>query len=448
MQWAPMVSSRCHNSLTRGAIFAQAWPIMLAQATIPLVGVVDTAVIGRTGDATALAAVALGVAIVNFLVWAFGFLRMGITGLVAQARGGSKDGEVNALLARGVLLGGLLGLGLFALQWLIVPGALALMASGETLDREAAGFIHARLWGAPALLAVYSINGWLLGMRRTRSALVLQLVMNSVNMAANIALVWGADMGVRGIGYGTALAEWTALATGLWLTRDVWRRPPHRDTILDRAALARLFAVNRDLMIRTIALLTLFTWFTNAGARLGAEELAAQQVLMQFVSITAFVLDGFCFTAEERVGSAIGAHSRADFLRAVRLVGEWCLLAALAFTGLILLVGDPLVAMLTTNEGVRAAARPLLWFVAFVPLIGLASWLLDGVFIGATEGRALRNAAIFATAAYITTDLALRPLGATGVWLALLAGYAWRALALGFYWPRLLARLAPGRDGA
>lgn len=448
MQWAPMASSRRHNSLTRGAIFAQAWPIMLAQATIPLVGVVDTAVIGRTGDATALAAVALGVAIVNFLVWAFGFLRMGITGLVAQARGGNNEGEVNALLARGALLGSLLGLGLFALQWLIVPGALALMASGETLDREAAGFIHARLWGAPALLAVYSINGWLLGMRRTRSALVLQLVMNSVNMAANIALVWGADMGVRGIGYGTALAEWTALAAGLWLTRDVWRSPPHRDTILDRTALGRLFAVNRDLMIRTIALLTLFTWFTNAGARLGAEELAAQQVLMQFVSITAFVLDGFCFTAEERVGSAIGAHSRTDFLHAVRLVGEWCLLAALVFTMLILLAGEPLVAVLTTHEGVRAAASPLLWFVALVPLVGLTSWLLDGVFIGATEGRALRNAAIFATAAYIATDLLLRPLGATGVWLALLAGYGWRALALGLYWPRLLARLAPGRDGA
>lgn len=434
--------------LTRRAIFAQAWPIMLAQATIPLVGLVDTAVIGRTGDATALAAVALGVAIVNFLVWAFGFLRMGITGLVAQARGGGNDGEVNALLARGVLLGGSLGLGLFALQWLIVPGALALMASGEALDREAAAFIHARLWGAPALLAFYSINGWLLGMRQTRAALALQLVMNGVNMAANIALVWGFDMGVRGIGYGTAIAEWTALAVGLWLTRSVWSNPPHRDTILDRTALGRLFAVNRDLMIRTIALLSLFTWFTNAGARLGEDALAAQQVLMQFVSITAFVLDGFCFTAEERVGSAIGAQSRADFLRTVRLVAEWCLWAALAFTVLILLAGQPLIALLTTSEAVREAAAPLLWLVALVPLVGLSSWLLDGVFIGATEGRALRNAAIFATAAYIATDLLLRPLGATGIWLALLAGYAFRALALGFHWPRLLARLAPERDGA
>ncbi|MCB5424185.1 MATE family efflux transporter [Altererythrobacter sp. CC-YST694] len=436
------------SSITRRAIFAQAWPIMLAQATIPLVGVVDTAVIGRTGDATALAAVALGVAIVNFLVWAFGFLRMGITGLVAQARGSGKAVEANALLARGVLLGGMLGIGLFALQWLIVPAALALMASGGALDREAAGFIHARLWGAPALLAFYSINGWLLGMRRTRHALALQLVMNGVNMVSNIALVWGLGMGVRGIGFGTAIAEWTALATGLWLTRDVWRNLPHRAAILSRPALARLLAVNRDLMIRTIALLTLFTWFTNAGARLGEAELAAQHVLMQFVSITAFVLDGFCFTAEERVGSAIGAQSRADFLRAVRLVAEWCLWAALAFTALILLAGEPLVAMLTTSEAVRAAAAPLLWFVALVPLVGLASWLLDGVFIGATEGRALRNAALFATAAYIATDLALRPLGANGVWLALLAGYAFRALALGFHWPRLLARLAPGRDGA
>lgn len=427
--------------LSRRAILAQAWPIMLGQATMPLVGIVDTAVIGRTGDATALAAVALGTTIVNFLFWAFGFLRMGMTGLTAQANGAGEGAEVAALLRRGLVLGGTLGTALFALQIVIVPAVLSLMAGGGALDGATRAYVTARLFGAPAALAFYAANGWLLGLGRTRAALGIQLVLNLANIALTTLFVWQLDWGVRGVGLATATADWIAVVAALVVTRRGWHGAAAR--LFDRAALTRLFAVNRDLMLRTLALLALFAWFTNAGARLGTETLAAQQVLMQFVAVSAFVLDGFCFTAEARVGTAIGARDRAGMLRAVRLVGEFCLVTAIAFVLAIALGGNALVALLTTSPGVRTLASGLLPLVAIVPLIGTPAWLLDGVFIGATAGRALRNAALLSTAAYILTDLALRPLGATGVWIALLLGYAWRALALGLYWPGLLRRLAP-----
>ncbi|WP_315760878.1 MATE family efflux transporter [Sphingomonas sp. Y38-1Y] len=428
-------------TLTRRAILAQAWPIMVGQATIPLVGIVDTAVIGRTGDATALAAVALGTTIVNFLFWAFGFLRMGMTGLTAQASGAGDEAEVAALLRRGLLLGGALGALLFALQIVIVPAALSLMAGGDALDAATRAYVTARLFGAPAALAFYAANGWLLGLGRTRAALGVQLVLNLANIALTTLFVWELGWGVRGVGLATACADWIAVAAAIVATRSGWRGGAAR--LFDRAALARLFAVNRDLMIRTLALLALFAWFTNAGARLGAETLAAQQVLMQFVAVSAFVLDGFCFTAEARVGSAIGKRDRPAILRAVRLVGEFCLATAVAFALAIAFGGEAFVALLTTSAEVRAIAAGLLPIVAIIPLAGTPAWLLDGVFIGATQGRALRDAALLSTAAYVATDLALRPLGAAGIWLALLTGYGWRALALGLYWPGLLRRLAP-----
>lgn len=428
-------------SLTRRAVFAQAWPIMLGQATVPLVGIVDTAVIGRTGDAAALAGVALGGTVISFLFWSFGFLRMGMTGLTAQADGRGDTGEVAALLARGLAIGAALGGGLLLLRWALVPAAFALFAGGAAVEGAARAYVGARLLGAPAALAVFAINGWLLGLGRTRAALALQLWMNLVNIAACATMVWHLGWGPRGVGLGTAVAEWSALAAGVGMVWPAFRGVD-RARLFDRAALGRLFAVNADIMVRTVALLTLFAWFTNAGARLGAEALAANQVLMQGVALVAFVLDGFAFTAEARVGHAVGAGSRAAMLRAVRLTGEFSFAAAVAFAVLIAVAGTAAIPAMTTNPAVQGAAVALLPFVVALPLIGMPAWLLDGIFIGATEGRALRNAAVVATALYIATDLALRPHGAGGVWAALLLSYVYRAGALGAYLPALLRRTA------
>jgi len=431
--------------LTRRAIFAQAWPIMLGQATIPLVGLVDTAVIGRTGDTVALAGVALGATVINFFFWSFGFLRMGVTGLTAQAHGAGDGGEVGALLARGVVMGLGFGVALLVLQVVLIPAAFAILAGGAEIDRAARAFVSARFLGAPALLGVYAINGWLLGLGRTREALAIQIVANLANIVLDVLFVWHFHWGVRGVGLGTAAADWIAFACGIAIVArklgPAGRAGLRRAGLFGATAMRRLLAVNADIMIRTIALLVMFTWFANAGARLGATQLAANQVLMQFVSISAFVLDGFCFTAESRIGQAIGAGSRARFWRAMRLTGEFCLAAAAVFACVVAVGGGAMVDALVASADVRHAAYALVPLVALVPLIGVPAWLLDGVFIGATEGRALRNAAIVSTAAYIATDLLLRPYGATGLWLALIAGYAYRAVALGAFLPGLAARI-------
>ncbi|AKH41198.1 MATE family multidrug resistance protein [Altererythrobacter atlanticus] len=435
--------------LTRASIFAQAWPIMLGQASVPLVGIVDAAVVGRTGDAAALAGVALGATIISMVFWSFGFLRMGMTGLTAQAEGSGDEREVAALLLRSLAIGAAIGFVLVLLQWPIGELAFALLAGGEEVSREAGGYVGARFFGAPAALCVFAINGWLLGLGRTRAALLLQVVMNIANIALDIGFVWGLGMGARGVGLGTAGAEWIALATGLVVATQIAGRSPFaifRDLgasmVFDRAALARLFAVNRDLMIRTIALLFLFAWFANAGARLGAVTLAANHVLLQFVSVAAFVLDAFAFTAESRIGKAIGANSPQQFRRAIRLAGEFSLLGGVLLSLVFWLGGSAAIHAITTDPETRAIARDFLFFAALIPVLGMPSWLLDGIFIGATAGRALRNAAVISTLSYLALDFALRPHGNWGVWIAFTASYILRAAALGAHLPSLMHRIS------
>lgn len=429
------------SGFDRRDIFAQAWPIILGQALVPLVGVVDTAVIGRTGDTAMLAGVALGVTTVSLIFWTFGFLRMGVTGLSAQALGAGDAAELRVLLVRALLLGILLGAALLLLSPLIVPTALELMHVPAAAARAAHDFTAARLFGAPAALGFYVLNGWLLGLGRTRLALACQVAFNGVNIVLDVLFVAGLGLGPWGAGIGTSIAEWIALGSGLWAARQVlgsswWRIG--RPTIFAPGAFRRLLSVNADIMIRTVALLLLFTWFTRSGARLGAVPLAANHVLMQFVSVSAFVLDGFAFVAEARVGAAIGAGSRANLLRAARLTGEFSLAGGVLFAAGIAAGGPWLIALITRDPAVQAQATAMLPFCALVPLIGMPSWWLDGIFIGATRGRALRNAALLALALYLATDALLRRHGVAGVWIALLASYLYRAAALGVRFPRLL----------
>jgi MATE family multidrug resistance protein len=437
-------------ALNRGAVFAQAWPIMLGQASIPLVGVVDAIVIGRTGSAAALAGVALGATIINLIFWTFGFLRMGMTGLTAQADGAGRRDEIEALLVRGLVIGISIGLVLLVSMWPLRELAFAIFAGGELVTGQARAFVTARFFGAPASLAVFAINGWLFGLGHTRAALGLQLVMNLANIVFDVTLVFGLGMGAAGVGFGTSSAEWVALATGVVVVTRIAGASPlvlarraGRSMLFARDAMARLFAINRDLMIRTVALLVLFAWFANAGARLGAVNLAANHVLMQFVSVAAFVLDAFAFTAESRIGQAVGAGSRPQFLRAARLTLEFSLASGCALAIAFWTFGSFAVRFITTDGAIRATAASFLPFAALVPLIGMPSWMLDGIFIGATRGRALRNAAVLATLMYLGTDLALRPRGNLGVWLALWSSYLYRAACLGAYLPGLLRSLGP-----
>lgn len=439
--------------MTRGAILAQAGPIILSQASIPLVGIVDAAVIGRTGDETALAAVSIGAAVANFVFWTFGFLRMGMTGLTSQARGANDLSETRLLLARSVLIGGGIGALLMLSSTFVISLALRIMDGSSPAEALAGDYLNGRFWGAPAALAVYAVNGWLLGLGRTGAALALQIIMNVANATFDIVLVTRYGMGPEGVGFGTAAAEWTALIVSIPICLAVagrlggdWSVLRNISLLLARKSLVRMFAVNADIMVRTIALLILFTWFTNSGARQGDVMLAANHILSQIMAISAFVLDAFAFTAEERVGASVGARNRARFWRSVRLTSEFAVGGGLLLALTALLCGGMFIDLVTTQEEVRQAARTFLPLTALIAFIGAPSWMLDGIFIGATRSAAMRNAAIISTTLYILLDLSLRGYGNWGVWIAIVTSYVLRAGSLGAFMPGLVKTLNKNSD--
>lgn len=431
--------------LTRGKVLSLAWPVVLAQAATAVTGVVDTAVIGNTGSQIDLAAVAIAAVTFSFLYWGFGFLRMATTGLTAQALGRGARDESRAVLVRGLVIG--LGLGVAVM--LAFPGvrALALWLFQAEAEVEAAAvtYLNARIWGAPAALMGYAASGWLLGTGRTRSLLGLQVVLNGSNAVLDATFVTVFDWGPAGIGAGTAMAEWIALVVGLWLVRDGLRLP---EGLWDRGRWLAMATVNRDVMVRTLALLAAFAWFVNAGTRVGSAAVAGNQVLLQFISVSAFVLDAFAFVAEKEVGEAVGARDRAAFWRAVRLTTELAVGFGLLFSLLWAVAGGPIIGAMVADPEARGMALAFLPFCAVVPLLGVAAWQLDGIFLGATGGRALRTAALIATGLYIALDQALTGLGNTGVWIAFLGQYLFRAGALGVWLPGLARSLDAPSQGS
>ena len=425
-----------HADLTRMKVLKLAVPVMLAQAATAATGVVDTAVIGLTGDKAELAAVALAAVAFSFIYWGFGFLRMSTTGLVAQAYGAGQDGKARATLQRGLLISAAIGLGLLALSPILRQVVFIPFQGEADVEALARAYFDARIWGAPALLMGYVISGWLIGTGRTGALLAFQIVMNGVNAVLDVWFVAGLNLGPAGIGAGTAIAEWVALGFGLILLGGALK--PERG-LMDRAALLALFNANRDIMIRTLALVFCFAWFVRSGSLMGTAQLAGNEVLLQFITVAAFVLDGFAFVAEKEVGEAYGARDRARLVRAMRLTSEF----ALCFGALIalsyLIGGGWIIERFIKDEEARAAALAYLPFCAVVPFIGVPAWQLDGFFLGATRGRAIRIAGLVSAFAYVGADLVLRPAyGNGGVWSAFLAMYLFRAASLAWFMPAFL----------
>ncbi len=427
--------------LSRSRVLALAWPIMLAQMATATTGLVDTAVMGHYGTPAGLAGVGLAAVVFNFLYWGFGFLRMATTGLTAQADGAGDRDERNAILGRALLLGGGLGLALAALFPALAPLSLSLFEAEASVEVEAGAYFSARIWGAPAALMLYGLTGWLIGTGRTRALLAVQVLMNTVNAGLDWLFAGALGLGAAGIGAGTAIAEWVALGAGLMIVRGhLGRGAP----LLDGARLAALFSANLDIMVRTLALLFSFAWFVNSGARLGTAALAGNQVLLQLIAVSAFVLDAFAFVAEKEAGAAFGARDRARLVRAMRLTSELALLSGVVFSLVFWLGGSALITGLVRDPLVQASALAYLPWCALVPVIGAAAWQLDGLFLGTTQGSAVRNAGLMAMAAYLASDLFLTPrLGNAGVWSAFVLSYAYRAGALALYIPALLRRLGP-----
>ena len=425
--------------LTRQKTLQLALPIIAAQAATATTGIVDTAVMGRFGDKADLAAVAIAAVAYSFIYWGFGFLRMSTTGLSAQAAGRNDEAEKRAVLLRALSLGGAIGLTLLILSPILKPLAFTAFASTDHVETLAGAYFDARIWGAPAYLMGLAVTGWMLGTGRTGQMLAFQIVMNAVNAGLDTWFVARLGLGPAGIGAGTAIAEWTALLFGLALVFPAFRGAA---PLFDRARLAALFGANRDIMIRTLALVLCFGWFVRSGTMISTAVTAGNEVLLQFITVAAFVLDGFAFVAEKEAGEAYGANSAPRLARAMRLTSEFALIAGLGFALLYFLGGGWVITTFVRDVEARDAALAYLPYCALVPLIGIAPWQLDGLFLGTTQGRALRNAGVAVAVLYISTDMILRPLyGNTGVWIAFLLMYLYRAAALGIYVPGLFRRL-------
>ena len=431
--------------ITHRRVLAIAVPIALSNATIPILGAVDTAVVGQLGEAAPIGAVGIGAVILTSIYWIFGFLRMGTTGMVAQARGAGDAAETGALLMRALLLGAAGGLIFIAGQALIFWGAFRLAPASAEVEALARAYLAIRIWGAPAAIAIYAVTGWLIAVERTRAVLLLQLWMNGVNVALDVWFVLELGWGVEGVAVATLTAEWSALALGLWLCRAAFAGTAWRDRarIFDRARIARMAAVNGDILVRSVLLQASFTTFLFLGAGRGDVNLAANQVLLQFLQITAFALDGFAFAAEALVGAAMGARRRDRLRRAALMSSGWGVGLSVPLAAGFLVLGPAIIDLMTTAPAVRLAAREFLPWIVSAPLIGIAPWMLDGIFIGATETRAMRNAMLVSVAVYLLALAVTVPaFGNHGLWASLMVLNGTRAVTLGLRYPVLEARAA------
>ncbi|WP_209597060.1 MATE family efflux transporter [Ruegeria sp. HKCCSP351] len=431
--------------ISHGRVLKIAVPIVLSNATVPILGAVDTGVVGQLGQAAPIGAVGIGAVILSTIYWIFGFLRMGTTGMAAQARGAGDAVETRALLMRGLMLGGAAGLFFVLTQVAVFAGAFALSPASPEVETLARAYLEVRIWGAPATIALYAVTGWLIAVERTRGVFVLQVWMNGLNIVLDLWFVLGLGWGVEGVAIATLIAEWTGLALGLWLCRDGFEDGIWRDwaRILDAARLRRMLQVNGDIMIRSVLLTGSFTTFLFVGSDLGDVNLAANQVLLQFLEITAFALDGFAFSAEALVGSAVGARDRCQVRRASVMTSQWGVGGALLLGVVFFVAGPALIDLMSTSPQVREAGREFLVWAALAPVIGVASWMFDGIYIGATWTRAMRSAMFQSVAIYLVALFILVPsFGNHGLWAALMVLNIARGVTLGWRYPKLEAQVA------
>lgn len=421
-------------------VWGLAAPMILSNISVPLVALVDSTVIGHLPHAHQLGAVAVGATLFTFMVGLMGFLRMGSTGFAAQAAGRADGAALRQVLVQGLLL---------ALGFAIVIGLLALpfsqlalhaMQPSAALHQSTEDFFHTRLLGLPAALASYALVGWFLGTQNARAPLAILLTTNLLNIALNLWFVLGLDWGVVGSARASVIAEWSAALLGLALTRPALRAYPGQ---IAWAALKRwqawrpLLAVNRDIFLRSLALQLVFLLLTVQGARLGEATVAANALLLNGLMLTAYALDGLAHAVEALCGHAIGARDRQTLRRSLVVAGGWSLIVSIGFALLFLLGGHLFIDLQTDIQSVRAAAYPFLPYLALLPLVAVWSYLLDGLFIGATRAQEMRNAMLLSVVLACPLAWMASGFGNHGLWLAFLGFMGLRAVTLGWLGWRL-----------
>lgn len=421
-------------------VFVIAGPAMLANLTTPLLGVVSTGAIGQLGDAALLGGVALASVAFDCVFWLFGFLRMATVAFTAQALGADDRIEIRAVLIRALLLAAVIGALLIVMRAPLASLIFSAMGGSEAVTAAATSYFHIRLWSAAFMLGNYVILGWLVGQARTGIALAIQVGINLLNMVLTVVLVLMLHWGIAGAAIATVIAETIGFASGLVIARYLLG-PNYRVAraqLFDRARWLRMLAVNRDIMIRTAALIGAFLFFTAQGARAGDRVLAANAVLYNFLMIGSFFLDGLANAAEQLCGQSFGARNRAQFARAVRLVLAWSVGFGVVVSLIFIAAGDHLIDTITTSPDVRLAAREFMWLAALAPACGVLAYCFDGVFIGASWARDMRNLMVTAFVIYIVVWYALTPWGNAGLWTAFLAFLLARGLLQAMRYPTLV----------
>jgi multidrug resistance protein, MATE family len=418
---------------------------MVANLTTPLIGIVSTIAIGRLGEATLLGGVAVASVIFDCVFWLFSFLRMSTTAFTAQALGAGETQELRAFLVRGLAVAAVIGLCLIVLQIPLASILLGAMGGSEGVTRAARTYFTIRIWSAPLALANYVVLGWLIGQARAKLALGVQIAINVINMAATVLLVLVLHTGIAGAAIAAVVAEAAGFVLGMMVARRLSRGQPaiRRNTLFERAKLVRMLTVNRDIMIRTASLIAVFLFFTAQGARAGDVTLAANAVLNNFLLISSFFLDGFANAAQQLCGRAYGASDRIAFSGAVRLVILWGAGFALALAAVFALAGPGLIDAMTASADVQQHARDYLGFVVLAPLMGVLAFSYDGIYIGATWARDMRNLMLLSLLIFFTVWLALRSFGNAGLWGALLVHYAARGGLQALRYPAMLRASFP-----
>jgi MATE family multidrug resistance protein len=442
-----MPSATINNKNPHRTIIAIAFPAILANSSAPLVGLVDTWAIGHLPDPAYLAAIGLGSVIFNFLLWAFGFLRMGTTGIIAQAKGRNDKELLVTGVWRSIALAMVLGLILLIFQEFILVLAFKALAPPDSVTTLTTEYFHIRIWATPAALLIYAISGVLFGLARTRAVLVQQLVLNITNAVLNVLFVVGLGLGVAGVAWGTLIAQWLAAAIGVWILTEILGLQTLLDGLKNTqtwllSGFKKLIAINGFIFIRTILLMTALSLIMRIAGGMGEVEMAASHVVMQYLLLISLGLDGFAHATEALAGAAWGKGKAADFHHWVKLTGLWAVAASLVYAIGFWLGGNAITALLTDITGVRLSVEALMPLVIALPVVAVACYQFDGVYIAATAGAAMMVTMAIAFAIYI---LVLNPMtvrwGLDGLWGAVLIFMAARGIAQAVWYPRLESRL-------
>lgn len=414
----------------------------MTNVTVPLLAFVDTTIAGHLGRPTYLAAIAVGGLLFNMAYWLFGFLRAATGGLTAQAHGKRDNAEIAASLLRSLLVGGVIGglLILFSELWL--AGALRLIPAAPEVAAIATSYFRILIWGAPAVLGLYSLTGWLLGMQDARSPMIVSVVQNVVNIVLSVILVTLFDLKIEGIAFGTLAAQWTGFALALYYGLKRYpRRVVTKSDMLARGGFVRFFHVSGDIFLRTLCLIAVTTAFTSAGAEMGEITLAANTLLMQCFILFSYVMDGFAYAGEAVGGHFVGAGRRNEFIALTRRLFLWGAALTAAFTLAYLLGGRFLFGLLTDEATVLAMANELLPYAVAIPLAGAWAFLFDGLFIGATATREMLVSMVVSTVCFFL----IRLTGTTDnetLWLAFLSYLLLRGAVEAACLPRIIKRIS------